>query len=146
MVALLNDLPITMPEQNFRSLRFGKRTLNAKSFHDILRRAKSRCVDEKQGYAIDRQWNFNRVARGPRDIGNQGAVCASERIEEARLASIRRASDDDANALLEPFGPWTCEPRLELRRERGGVMPDLFAGLARFILVTHIINRGLGAR
>ena len=49
----------------------------------------------------------HQIARRARDVGDDRAAAPSERVEQARLADVRRADDRD----LQPFANQPAAPR-----------------------------------
>ena len=75
--------------------------LDAERLDRIVGRAQSRGVDDRQRDAVDLDRALDRVARRAGDRRDDRDLVAGEPVEQARLADVRRADQDDGEAVAQ---------------------------------------------
>src|SRR5262249_44306137 len=92
---------VNHPEDQIRRLDLPLTALDADPLDDVGGLAQAGGVDSAQRDAPDVDALFDDVARGAGDLGDDGAALAQESVQQAGLADVGPAGDDDSGALAE---------------------------------------------
>ena len=98
-------------------------------------------VGQQDRHAGERQRHLDMIARGARNVRDDRPVLANYRVDKAGFSGIRRACDDDPDAILQRLDARPREPLLKFRRPAPRnplTAPD------RRAIVLVIIDRALG--
>ena len=118
------------PEHEVR--RLGPRPARARRppARPVLAVAQARRIDERDRQAAEIAADLDRVPRRAGDRGDDGDIAARERVEQRRLAGIRRAGENDRQALPQALaarlGEHGCDRgRKDREAARGPVLERL---------------------
>ena len=76
---------------------------HALDFHRIQRIAQASGIDQGHADAVEIDGLAQEVARGPRQVGDDGPIACCQGVEQAGLAGVRTADDDDMQAVGKAY-------------------------------------------
>ncbi len=94
-----------MIKHNIRVPRAGERAADAFLLHGAFRFPKAGGVAQDEGEAVEVERNFDDVARRSRLMKDDRRFTAGKRIQQARLANVRRADYRDLDAFANDLAP-----------------------------------------
>ena len=107
------------PEDQIRRLGRGAGAVDADRFDLVGRcRAGPAVSISRNGMPPKRDRRLDQVARRARNGRDDRRLPSDQRIEKAGLSGVRRAGDDDPDAVLEPLGGRAGEPAASASRKR----------------------------
>jgi hypothetical protein len=132
---------IAEPHQNVGDVEKGFGASDADRLDLVGGLAQTRGVGQQNGYAGDCQGDFDLVARGPRNRGNNCFVFSRYHIDKARFSGVRRARDNDPDTVLQRFDAGPRQPFCEHGRKPGATARQLWIGPERIFVI--IVDRAL---
>ena len=90
-------------ERDGRALERALRARDALGLEAVRVGSNAGRIDESNRYAVDDDALLDRIARRARDLGDDGALRAQQRVEQRRFSGIRRPDDCDAKPFTHDF-------------------------------------------
>src|SRR3954447_17137199 len=96
-----SSIRFTEPHEDVGSLDEGRGARNSDRLDIVLSLTQPSGISKQDRDTNERQWDIDMVASRSRDIGDNRPLYSGYSVDKTGLTSIRRASDDDANSVLQ---------------------------------------------
>ena len=122
--------------------RMGSRAPNAFRFYFVRRVTQPRRVHQRDRHTTQHHARLQRITRGARRGGDNRHIALSQRIDQRRLADIRRPRDSEHQPLAQPLATAVIVQMCRhLGLQRGQFRSNLCLDLGRQVLIWKINQR-----